>query len=117
MMRDLKMQMRRHEGMSGIARLAHRPDRVSLGHSITDVHVNRLEVGVETAQATPMVQFEIEPAASMAPDGQHPAAPDRPNRAAERRFDVDPDPCDAYCAYRAVCRYQRPPLVEEGALD
>jgi len=29
------------------------------------------------------------------------------------RFDVDPTPCDPYCAYRAVCRYQRPPLEEE----
>ena len=29
------------------------------------------------------------------------------------RFDVDPDPCDPYCAYRPVCRYQRPPLEEE----
>jgi hypothetical protein len=29
------------------------------------------------------------------------------------RFDVDPEPCDPYCAYRAACRYQRPPLEEE----
>lgn len=29
------------------------------------------------------------------------------------RFDVDPDPCDDFCAYRAVCRYQRPPLEED----
>jgi ATP-dependent helicase/nuclease subunit B len=29
------------------------------------------------------------------------------------RFDVDPDPCDPYCPYRVVCRYQRPPLEEE----
>jgi hypothetical protein len=34
-------------------------------------------------------------------------------RASGGRFDVDPDPCDPYCAYRAVCRYQRPPLEEE----
>jgi len=32
-------------------------------------------------------------------------------------FDVDPDPCDPYCAYRAVCRYQRPPLEEDAASD
>ena len=31
--------------------------------------------------------------------------------------DVDPDPCDPYCAYRAVCRYQRPPLEEDVASD
>ena len=29
------------------------------------------------------------------------------------RFAVDPAPCDEFCAYRAVCRYQRPPLEEE----
>jgi ATP-dependent helicase/nuclease subunit B len=29
------------------------------------------------------------------------------------RFDVDPDPCDPYCAYRPACRFQRPPLEEE----
>jgi hypothetical protein len=33
------------------------------------------------------------------------------------RFDVDPDPCDPYCAYRAVCRYQRPPLEEDAPGD
>ena len=33
------------------------------------------------------------------------------------RFDVDPDPCDPYCAYRAVCRYQRPPLEEDAPSD
>ena len=35
------------------------------------------------------------------------------DRARHGRFDVDPDPCDPYCRYRAVCRYQRPPLEEE----
>jgi RecB family exonuclease len=35
-------------------------------------------------------------------------------RARQGRFDVDPDPCDPYCGYRAVCRYQRPPLEEEA---
>jgi hypothetical protein len=30
------------------------------------------------------------------------------------RFDVDPEPCDPYCAYRGVCRYQRPPLEDEA---
>jgi RecB family exonuclease len=34
-------------------------------------------------------------------------------RASAGRFDVDPEPCDEFCAYRAVCRYQRPPLEEE----
>ena len=34
-------------------------------------------------------------------------------RAHEGRFDVDPEPCDPYCPYRPVCRYQRPPLEEE----
>jgi ATP-dependent helicase/nuclease subunit B len=29
------------------------------------------------------------------------------------RFDVDPDPCHDFCAYRAICRYQRPPLEED----
>jgi ATP-dependent helicase/DNAse subunit B len=33
------------------------------------------------------------------------------------RFDVDPDPCDPYCAYRAVCRYQEPPLDEDTARE
>jgi hypothetical protein len=33
-------------------------------------------------------------------------------RARAGRFDVDPDPCNPYCAYRAVCRYQRPPLED-----
>jgi superfamily I DNA/RNA helicase len=33
-------------------------------------------------------------------------------RARAGRFDVDPDPCDEYCPYRAVCCYQRPPLEE-----
>jgi RecB family exonuclease len=37
------------------------------------------------------------------------------DRARVGRFDVDPDPCDAYCRYRSVCRYQRPPLDEEVA--
>ena len=36
-------------------------------------------------------------------------------RARAGRFDVDPEPCDPYCPYRAVCRYQRPPLEEETA--
>jgi RecB family exonuclease len=35
-------------------------------------------------------------------------------RARQGRFDVDPDPCDPYCPYRAVCRYERPPLEEEA---
>ena len=35
------------------------------------------------------------------------------DRAHEGRFDVDPEPCDPYCPYRPVCRYQRPPLEEE----
>jgi ATP-dependent helicase/nuclease subunit B len=34
-------------------------------------------------------------------------------RASQGRFDVDPDPCQEFCAYRAICRYQRPPLEEE----
>ena len=34
-------------------------------------------------------------------------------RARAGRFDVDPAPCDPYCAYRPVCRYRRPPLEEE----
>ncbi|TMA78769.1 MAG: hypothetical protein E6J77_20760 [Deltaproteobacteria bacterium] len=29
------------------------------------------------------------------------------------RFDVDPDPCDPWCPYRTVCRYQPPPLEDE----
>jgi len=33
--------------------------------------------------------------------------------AREGRFDVDPDPCDPFCAYRPACRFQRPPLEEE----
>ena len=33
--------------------------------------------------------------------------------ARDGRFDVDPDPCDPYCAYRPACRFQRPPLDEE----
>ena len=36
-------------------------------------------------------------------------------RARDGRFDVDPEPCDPYCPYRAVCRYQRPQLEEETA--
>jgi len=36
-------------------------------------------------------------------------------RARAGRFDVDPEPCDPYCPYRAVCRYQRPPLEEDTA--
>ena len=36
-------------------------------------------------------------------------------RACDGRFDVDPEPCDPYCPYRAVCRYQRPQLEEETA--
>ena len=34
-------------------------------------------------------------------------------RASQGRFDVDPDPCHDFCAYRAICRYQRPPLEED----
>jgi hypothetical protein len=30
------------------------------------------------------------------------------------RFDVDPDPCDPWCPYRTVCRYQPPPLEDEA---
>jgi RecB family exonuclease len=33
--------------------------------------------------------------------------------AAAGRFDVDPHPCDPHCSFRAVCRYQPPPLEEE----
>jgi len=33
------------------------------------------------------------------------------------RFDVDPEPCDPYCAFRGVCRYQEPPLAEEEVED
>jgi PD-(D/E)XK nuclease superfamily protein len=29
------------------------------------------------------------------------------------RFDVDPHPCDRFCAYRTVCRYQPPPVEDE----
>ncbi len=29
------------------------------------------------------------------------------------RFDVAPDPCDPYCRYRSVCRYQPPPLEDD----
>jgi len=35
-------------------------------------------------------------------------------RARAGRFDVDPDPCDRWCAYRSVCRYQPPPLEDEA---
>ena len=35
-------------------------------------------------------------------------------RARAGRFDVDPDPCDPWCAYRSVCRYQPPPLEDEA---
>jgi len=35
-------------------------------------------------------------------------------RARAGRFDVDPDPCDPWCAYRGVCRYQPPPLEDEA---
>jgi RecB family exonuclease len=35
--------------------------------------------------------------------------------AGEGRFDVDPDPCDPWCPYRAVCRYQPPPLEDDDA--
>ncbi len=38
-------------------------------------------------------------------------------RAHAGRFDVDPEPCDPYCAFRGVCRYQEPPLAEEEAED
>jgi hypothetical protein len=38
-------------------------------------------------------------------------------RARAGRFDVDPEPCDPYCAFRGVCRYQEPPLDEEEAED
>jgi hypothetical protein len=38
-------------------------------------------------------------------------------RARAGRFDVDPQPCDPYCAFRGVCRYQEPPLEEEEAED
>jgi hypothetical protein len=34
-------------------------------------------------------------------------------RASAGHFDVDPEPCDEFCAFRAVCRYLRPPLEEE----
>jgi len=38
-------------------------------------------------------------------------------RASQGRFDVDPEvACDPLCPYRPVCRYQRPPLEEEGGL-
>jgi hypothetical protein len=33
--------------------------------------------------------------------------------AANGRFDVDPRPCDRYCHYRHVCRYQPPPEEDE----
>jgi hypothetical protein len=39
------------------------------------------------------------------------------DRARAGRFDVDPDPCDPYCAFRGVCRYQEPPLTEEEGED
>lgn len=38
-------------------------------------------------------------------------------RARAGRFDVDPEPCDPYCAFRGVCRYQEPPLAEEEVED
>ena len=38
-------------------------------------------------------------------------------RAHGGRFDVDPEPCDPYCAFRGVCRYQEPPLAEEEPED
>jgi ATP-dependent helicase/DNAse subunit B len=34
--------------------------------------------------------------------------------AAAGRFDVDPVECDRWCPYRVVCRYQPPPLEDEG---
>ena len=33
------------------------------------------------------------------------------------RFDVDPDPCDEWCAFRGVCRYQPPPPEEDLESD
>jgi RecB family exonuclease len=35
-------------------------------------------------------------------------------RARAGRFDVDPDPCDPFCPYRSVCRYEPPPLEEDA---
>jgi hypothetical protein len=33
------------------------------------------------------------------------------------RFDVDPDPCDEWCRFRGVCRYQPPPPEEDLETD
>ena len=33
------------------------------------------------------------------------------------RFDVDPNPCDEWCAFRGVCRYQPPPPEEDVDTD
>jgi ATP-dependent helicase/nuclease subunit B len=30
------------------------------------------------------------------------------------RFDVNPNPCDEHCAFRAICRYQPPPLEDDA---
>ena len=38
-------------------------------------------------------------------------------RARAGHFHVDPEPCDPYCAFRGVCRYQEPPLEEDEVDD
>jgi len=59
---------------------------------------------------------ELLAAGATTPDGA-PTLAERIRRLVARaragRFDVAPDPCDPFCAYRSVCRYQPPPLEDE----
>jgi RecB family exonuclease len=62
-------------------------------------------------------QLEAEETGSEAPRSVVRFVTDLIARARAGGFDVDPDPCDQYCPFRGVCRYQEPPMEEEGETD
>ncbi|MFN8546188.1 MAG: PD-(D/E)XK nuclease family protein [Candidatus Binatia bacterium] len=59
----------------------------------------------------------IEPGGPDAPPSIVARIHDLVRNAGAGHFDVDPRVCDAYCPYRAVCRYQQPPREESGGDD
>ncbi len=100
---------------------------LALGRAGADAEAARLSGGyllVREAPSGQLVECDLTRAALEA-EATLPGAPQSVAQfvtglvAAARagHFDVEPDPCDPYCSFRGVCRYQEPPLEEEGETD
>ena len=82
------MQVRCDQGTPGVSCFADRRDWLSLTNPVADVDRDRPKVGIEASQTMSVFHFEITAQSPMLSACDHPAAADRPNRTAKRRFEI-----------------------------